>query len=128
MRLEAGRVLASGTEAGTTTEGEILASEHGADWTAPGGDGVAQAEAFTARIGIDGTRMVLTNEAGQLLAYDTATGTNSWTLPLDDPEAGVRGSLAAGTAVVLDETAVSYTHLTLPTIALLCRSRWSPYH
>ena len=23
--------------------------------------------------------------------------------------------------------AVSYTHLTLPTIALLCRSRWSPY-
>ena len=24
--------------------------------------------------------------------------------------------------------AVSYTHLTLPTIALLCRSRWSPYH
>ena len=23
--------------------------------------------------------------------------------------------------------AVSYTHLTLPTI-LLCRSRWSPYH
>lgn len=103
--LEAGRVLASGTEAGTTTEGEILASEHGADWTAPGGDGVAQAEAFTARIGIDGTRMVLTNEAGQLLAYDTATGTNSWTLPLDDPEAEVRGSLASGTAVVLDEIA-----------------------
>ncbi|WP_434174422.1 PQQ-binding-like beta-propeller repeat protein [Brachybacterium conglomeratum] len=103
--LEAGRVLASGTEAGTTTEGEILASEHGADWTAPGADGVAQAEAFTARIGIDGTRMVLTNEAGQLLAYDTATGTNSWTLPLDDPEAEVRGGLASGTAVVLDEIA-----------------------
>ncbi|MCT1909449.1 outer membrane protein assembly factor BamB family protein [Brachybacterium paraconglomeratum] len=103
VRLEAGRVLASGTEAGTTAEGEILASEHGADWTAPGGDGVAQAEAFTARIGIDGTRMVLTNEAGQLLAYDTATGTNSWTLPLEDPEAEARGSLAAGTAVVVDE-------------------------
>lgn len=105
VRLEAGRVLASGTEAGTTIEGEILAAEHGTDWTAPGGDGVAQVEAFTARIGIDGTRMVLTNEAGQLLAYDTATGTNSWTLPLDDPEAEVRGSLASGTAVVLDETA-----------------------
>ncbi|WP_341856556.1 hypothetical protein [Brachybacterium sp. GPGPB12] len=104
VRLEAGRVLASGTEAGTTTEGEILASEHGAYWIAPGGDGVAQAEAFTARIGIDGTRMVLTNEAGQPLAYDTATGTNSWTLPLEDPEAEVRGSLAAGTAVVVDET------------------------
>ena len=24
--------------------------------------------------------------------------------------------------------AVSYTHLTLPTIGMLCRSRWSPYH
>ena len=24
--------------------------------------------------------------------------------------------------------AVSYTHLTLPTIMCLCRSRWSPYH
>ena len=24
--------------------------------------------------------------------------------------------------------AVSYTHLTLPTIAAECRSRWSPYH
>ena len=23
---------------------------------------------------------------------------------------------------------VSYTHLTLPTINLRCRSRWSPYH
>ena len=25
-------------------------------------------------------------------------------------------------------TPVSYTHLTLPTIHVLCRSRWSPYH
>ena len=24
--------------------------------------------------------------------------------------------------------AVSYTHLTLPTIRYVCRSRWSPYH
>lgn len=103
VRLDAGRVLAAGTEAGTTTEGEILASEGGADWIAPGGDGLRQAEAFTARVGIDGTRMVLANEAGQLLAYDTANGANSWTLPLDDPDAEVRGSLAAGTAVVADE-------------------------
>ena len=29
--------------------------------------------------------------------------------------------------VEVDEGAVSYTHLTLPTI-LACRSRWSPYH
>ena len=25
-------------------------------------------------------------------------------------------------------TAVSYTHLTLPTNTVTCRSRWSPYH
>ena len=25
-------------------------------------------------------------------------------------------------------SAVSYTHLTLPTIPFECRSRWSPYH
>ena len=24
--------------------------------------------------------------------------------------------------------AVSYTHLTLPTMVEMCRSRWSPYH
>ena len=29
---------------------------------------------------------------------------------------------------VADITAVSYTHLTLPTTQQLCRSRWSPYH
>ena len=34
-------------------------------------------------------------------------------------------TLAAGLKGI---EAVSYTHLTLPTIALLCRSRWSPYH
>ena len=27
-----------------------------------------------------------------------------------------------------DHTPVSYTHLTLPTIHVECRSRWSPYH
>ena len=27
-----------------------------------------------------------------------------------------------------DIIAVSYTHLTLPTITVRCRSRWSPYH
>ena len=29
---------------------------------------------------------------------------------------------------MLDVKSVSYTHLTLPTIAAECRSRWSPYH
>ena len=27
-----------------------------------------------------------------------------------------------------EDTAVSYTHLTLPTTDSTCRSRWSPYH
>ena len=29
---------------------------------------------------------------------------------------------------VHNHEAVSYTHLTLPTISCRCRSRWSPYH
>ena len=28
----------------------------------------------------------------------------------------------------IEQAAVSYTHLTLPTIVEWCRSRWSPYH
>ena len=28
----------------------------------------------------------------------------------------------------ISSTAVSYTHLTLPTTCRVCRSRWSPYH
>jgi hypothetical protein len=108
VRLDGGRVLAVGTEAGTTAEGEILASERQAAWEAPGGEGVRDAEAFTARIGIDGTAMVVTNAAGQLVAYDSASGANLWTLPLGSPEAEVTGSLDAGTAVVLDEVPRDY--------------------
>ena len=33
-----------------------------------------------------------------------------------------------GPAPPLCPESVSYTHLTLPTISLVCRSRWSPYH
>ena len=29
---------------------------------------------------------------------------------------------------IIEEQPVSYTHLTLPTITVRCRSRWSPYH
>ena len=35
--------------------------------------------------------------------------------------------VSCGAQIILSNTSVSYTHLTLPTI-LLCRSRWSPYH
>ena len=33
-----------------------------------------------------------------------------------------------GVQLLLGATAVSYTHLTLPTMRLRCRSRWSPAH
>ena len=35
--------------------------------------------------------------------------------------------IGVGTTYI-KRTPVSYTHLTLPTIAAECRSRWSPYH
>ena len=43
------------------------------------------------------------------------------------------GSVTAGQMIPLiifaiRYGAVSYTHLTLPTIHVECRSRWSPYH
>ena len=33
-----------------------------------------------------------------------------------------------GREILAAVRAVSYTHLTLPTIHVECRSRWSPYH
>ena len=36
--------------------------------------------------------------------------------------------MAVGIAFAAAAAAVSYTHLTLPTITWKCRSRWSPYH
>ena len=48
-----------------------------------------------------------------------------------DPEIGdPDNGIAAGTPFedLPEDWAVSYTHLTLPTILNQCRSRWSPYH
>lgn len=109
VRLDQGRVLAAGTEAGTDLPGEIVAGEERAAWIAPGGPALEQASTFTSRIGIDGARMVITNDAGQLAAYDTAHGKNTWTHgvtgagagPEDDTSA-VQGMLGAGSVVVLD--------------------------
>ena len=39
---------------------------------------------------------------------------------------GFQSSVTSKFATGLD--AVSYTHLTLPTKPMMCRSRWSPYH
>lgn len=108
VTLDQGRVLAAGTEQGSEVSGEIVAGEAQSAWTAPGGSVLQQASALTSRIGIDGARMVVTNDAGQLVAYDTADGENTWTSAVHDEAAaaqgvpGVRGVLGAGSAVVLD--------------------------
>ena len=39
-----------------------------------------------------------------------------------------KAATAAGEAAARQTVPVSYTHLTLPTIHVECRSRWSPYH
>lgn len=100
--LGSGRVLATGTEQGTDVVGELVVSEQAAAWQAPGGEGVQQAAMFRARVGIDPVRMVVANDIGQLVAYDTVEGTDLWSAALTSPDAPVRGRLGAGTAVVLD--------------------------
>ena len=40
----------------------------------------------------------------------------------------VFGLNLGGLTLIPTLVAVSYTHLTLPTTRLVCRSRWSPYH
>ena len=44
---------------------------------------------------------------------------------------GYEGNIYEGKGFMgqtIESVAVSYTHLTLPTIAAECRYRWSPYH
>lgn len=103
VRLEDGRVFATGTEAGTDMVGEILVSGERAAWTAPGGEDAAQLLTPVVRLGLDGSRMVLANDAGQLVAYDPATGENLWTAPLPGDPSALRGGLAAGTVALLEE-------------------------
>ena len=38
------------------------------------------------------------------------------------------GGGGGGERAAITVAAVSYTHLTLPTKPMMCRSRWSPYH
>ena len=44
------------------------------------------------------------------------------------PRASRRKEITKIRAELNNIETVSYTHLTLPTIILPCRSRWSPYH
>ena len=39
-----------------------------------------------------------------------------------------RSTIARAIAILRATRSVSYTHLTLPTMIIRCRSRWSPYH
>ena len=74
--------------------------------------------------------------AGQIVTYNFKVTNNSnvtmKNIVLDDPMLGgnielENTTLAPGKSITVSK-AVSYTHLTLPTIAAECRSRWSPYH
>ena len=47
---------------------------------------------------------------------------------MEDVEWDAREHRGLGTVDEDGTESVSYTHLTLPTIAAECRSRWSPYH
>ena len=47
---------------------------------------------------------------------------------LDPGTPGSRPGPKAGAKPLSHPGTVSYTHLTLPTTRLRCRSRWSPYH
>ncbi|GAA1734023.1 hypothetical protein [Brachybacterium phenoliresistens] len=102
VRADAGRVIATGTEQGTDVPGEIVASRERAAWSAPGGPVITAAGDFRARLGIDGTAMVVVNSGAQTVAYDTANGRQLWALPASGPDAEVTGSSAHGTSIVLD--------------------------
>ena len=47
---------------------------------------------------------------------------------LDQLRDGIVARIAEAEAELRVDAAVSYTHLTLPTSSVMCRSRWSPYH
>ncbi len=99
VRMQAGRVIGVGIEAGASAEGEIIASQAQAEWSAPGGALMAQAEPLRARIGMDSSRILGVNALGQVVAYDAATGENLWSRP--GREGAVRGALGAGSAVLV---------------------------
>ena len=105
-KLSAGRVQSVATRLVVERERErrafVPANYWSVEATLEGGDGDG-AETFTAKLAtLDGRPQ--------------ATGSDF----ADD------GKLKP--AAIRKDAAVSYTHLTLPTILRSCRSRWSPYH
>ena len=61
---------------------------------------------------------------GEFLEAEVASQTHQVCKNLD----AVLKAAGSGLSSVIKTTAVSYTHLTLPTNNPWCRSRWSPYH
>ena len=111
VTMDSARVIARGTETGTDTEGEIVASEAQDAWWAPGGVLLESADPIRARIGMNGSIMLVENAHGQVVAYDTATGENPWTLPAAESTgsaehgqqpAVARGALGSRGAAVID--------------------------
>ena len=76
---------------------------------------------------LDGTTFESTDVTGRELVADT---TVTLAFQADAVSANAGCNTMNGGYTITDGTleAVSYTHLTLPTIILPCRSRWSPYH
>ena len=75
--------------------------------------------------------MQATRTAAQNQGYiTTILGRKLFTPDMQHPNRGVRQAAerAAINAPLQGSAAVSYTHLTLPTMKCRCRSRWSPYH
>ena len=62
-------------------------------------------------------------------AANTTTVSCTITLPdLTTTTTSVTNATTGSYTATYTPTPVSYTHLTLPTIHVECRSRWSPYH
>ena len=68
---------------------------------------------------ITGGQVSITGNFTLQQAKDLKTVLDSGSLPV---------KLSYSESRVVGPTPVSYTHLTLPTTARRCRSRWSPYH
>ena len=79
----------------------------------------------------DGTRYVFMNmSTGEQYEVDAENMGNALNYLQDGMQVEVTLYNDSPISVELPTTVVpvSYTHLTLPTIILPCRSRWSPYH
>ena len=61
-------------------------------------------------------------------SWDPYKNTGNLKVAVASVDKGYEGSLIPLELNMGDQVPVSYTHLTLPTISLVCRSRWSPYH